>query len=110
MKLKEVVEKTGLKILTSLEDRDVDGVFISDMLSDVMANAEAGNLWLTVQTHSNIVSAANLIDISGVVVTSGKDVPQKTIDLANRYHVVILSSPETAFNLTKKLIAAGLEA
>ena len=109
MKLKELVEKTGLKTLTNEEDKDVEGVFISDMLSDVMANAQAGNLWLTVQTHSNIVSAANLIDISAIVVTLGKEVPQKTIDLANRYHVVILSSNESSYNLTKKLIDAGLE-
>lgn len=109
MKLKDLIEKTGLKILTNMDDKDVDGVFISDMLSDVMANAQAGNLWLTVQTHSNIVSAANLIDVSAIVVTLGKEVSQKTIDLANRYHVVILSSNESSYNLTKKLIDAGLE-
>ena len=109
MKLKDLVEKTGLETLTNLENKEVVGVFISDMLSDVMANAQTGNLWLTVQTHSNIVSAANLIDISAIIVTLGKEVPQKTIDLANRYHVVIFSSKESSYNLTKKLIEAGLE-
>ena len=109
MKLNEIITKAGLKSLTNTEDKDVGGVFISDMLSDVMANAKAGNLWITVQTHSNIVSAANLIDVSAIIVTLGKEVPQKTINLANRYHVVILSSNESSYNLTKKLIDAGLE-
>ena len=107
MKLQEIIEKADLKALSNLEERDVDGVFISDMLSDVMTSAKAGNLWLTVQTHTNIVSAANLVDLSAVIVTLGKEVPQATIELANRYHVIILSSPLPSYELAKKLIEIG---
>jgi len=110
MKLQELIEKIGLKAVSNVEERDVEGVFISDMLSDTMTGAKAGNLWLTSQTHTNIVSAANLVDLSAVVITQGKEVPQTTIDLANRYHVVILSTPQPAFSLAKKLIEIGLEA
>lgn len=110
MKLQEIIEKVDLKPLTNVEERDVEGVFISDMLSDVMTSAAGGNLWLTVQTHTNIVSAANLVDLAAVVVTNGKEVPQATLDLANRYHVIILSTPLGTFKLTTELIKAGLEA
>ena len=110
MKLEEVIEKADLKALTNVEARDVKGVFISDMLSDVMTGAEAGNLWLTVQTHTNIVSAANLVDLAAVVITSGKELPQATIDLANRYHVTILSTPLKAFELAAKLLEIGIKA
>ena len=109
MKLQEIIEKVGLKVLTNQEDRDVDGVFISDMLSDVMTSAKPGNLWLTVQTHTNIVSAANLVDLSAVVVTQGKEVPGPTIELANRYHVMILSTSMQTFELATKLIGIGLQ-
>jgi predicted transcriptional regulator len=97
-----------LKALTVLEDRDVSGVFISDMLSDVMGNAQSGNLWLTVQSHKNVVSAANLVDISAVVVTNDKKVPEDTIELANRFHVIILCSPLTTYELAKALMQAGM--
>ena len=110
MKLEEVIEKANLKVLTNVETRDVKGVFISDMLSDVMTGAEAGNLWLTVQTHTNIVSAANLVDLAAVVITSGKELPKTTIDLANRYHVIILSTPLKTFELATKLMGIGLKA
>ncbi len=110
MKLQEVIEKAGLKALTTLEERDVDGVFVSDMLSDVMTSAKPGNLWLTVQTHTNIVSAANLVDLSAIVVTLGKEVPQATIDLADRYHVIILSTPQPTFAVAGKLLEMGLKA
>lgn len=109
MKLQEILEKVDLQPLTDVEDRDVTGVFISDMLSDVMTSAQAGDLWITVQTHTNIVSAANLVDIAAVVVSRGKNVPQNTIDLANRYHVVILQSPQETFEVASRLIEIGLK-
>lgn len=109
MKLQEIIEKTGLEPLTDLEEREVQGVFISDMLSDVMTSANAGDLWITVQTHTNIVSAANLVDIAAVVVSQGKKVPENTIDLANRYHVIILSTGKSTFELATSLIEIGLK-
>jgi hypothetical protein len=109
MKLQEIIDKLSLTPLTNIEDREVSGVIISDMLSDVMSSAQAGNLWLTLQTHKNIVSAANLIDISAVIVINGKKVPEETIDLANRFHVIILSCPLTSFALAAKLIEIGLK-
>lgn len=107
MKLKEIIDKVELKTLTNIEEREVEGVFISDMLSDVMTSAQAGSLWITVQTHTNIVSAANLVDLSAVVITQGKEVPKATVDLANRYHVIILTTPLLHFELAKKLIEIG---
>jgi predicted transcriptional regulator len=109
MKLQEVIDKLALKVLTNVEDKDVTGVFISDMLLDVMSSAQGGNLWITVQSHKNIVSAANLIDISAVIVTHNKQVPEDTVELANRYHVIILSSPLTTFELASKLVEAGVK-
>lgn len=108
MKLDDIIEKLSLTPLTNIEEKEVTGVVISDMLSDVMSNAQAGNLWLTVQTHKNIVSAANLIDISAVIVINGKQVPEETINLANRFHVIILGSHLTSFALAAKLIELGL--
>jgi serine kinase of HPr protein (carbohydrate metabolism regulator) len=105
---KDLVEKLGLKQLSKSEHRDVDGVFISDMVSDVMAGAKSGNLWLTVQTHKSIVPAANLVDVSAIVITSDKTVPQETIDLATKYNIVILSAAIPTFELISKLYGAGL--
>ncbi len=110
MKLEDVIEKAGLKALTNVEARDVEGVFISDMLPNVNTSAQAGDLWLTVQTHTNIVSAAHLVDLAAVVITSGKEPPPATIELANRYHVVILSTPLKTFELATQLVGIGLKA
>ncbi len=108
MTTKDVIEKIGLKCLSKFEDRDVDGVFVSDMLSDVMAGAKSGNLWVTVQTHKSIVPAANLVDVSAIVITSGKNVPQETIELANQHDIAVLSTELPSFELIGKLYGLGL--
>ena len=109
MTTKELIDKTGLVALSKFEHRDVSGVFVSDMLSDVMAGAKSGNLWLTVQTHKSIVPAANLVDVSAVVVTGGKDVPQETLDLASKYNIAILSCKSPTFELIGQLYGLGLK-
>lgn len=108
MTTKDVIEKIGLKCLSKFEHREVQGVFVSDMLSDVMAGAKSGNLWVTVQTHKSIVPAANLVDVSAVIITSGKKVPQETIDLANQHDIAILSTDLPSFELVGKLYGLGL--
>lgn len=110
MTTKDLIDKIELKQLSKFEHRSVDGVFVSDMISDVMAGAKSGNLWLTVQTHKSIVPAANLVDVSAVVITSGKQVPQETIDLASKYGIAILSTPLNTFQLASKLNKLGLTA
>ena len=109
MKLKDIVENLSLNVLTDFDNKEVTGVYISDMLSDVMNKAQAGNLWVTIQTHKNIVAAANLIDISAVIVSQGTKVPEETIALANRYNVVILGSEDSTFALGGKLYQIGIK-
>lgn len=108
MTTQELIEKLELKSLSKFEHRDVKGVFVSDMLSDVMAGAKSGNLWITIQTHKSIVPAANLVDVSAVIISGGKQVPQDTIDLATKYNIAILSSDLPVFELIGKLYSLGL--
>jgi serine kinase of HPr protein (carbohydrate metabolism regulator) len=108
MTTQDLIEKIGLRALSKFEHREVSGVFVSDMLSDVMANAKSGNLWLTVQTHKSIVPAANLVDVSAVIVTSGKEVPSETVELASKYDIAILATDLPTFELIGKLYELGL--
>ena len=46
MTVKDLVEQLGLKVLAGGNglDREIDGCYISDLLSDVMGYADAGNI------------------------------------------------------------------
>ena len=109
MTTNELIEKLGLKPLSKFEHREIKGIFISDMVSDVMTGAKSGNLWLTIQTHKSIVSTANLADLSAIIITSGKNVPQETIDLASKYNIAVLSSSAPTYELAIKLHDLGLD-
>jgi len=108
MTTQELIDVLGLKALSNFEHREVNGVFISDMLSDVMAGARSGNVWVTVQTHKNIVPAANLVDVSAIIITNGKTVPLETIELATKHNIAILSTDYMTFELVGRLYSLGL--
>ena len=50
----------------------VTGGYVSDLLSDVIANSRQGDLWVTLQIHLNIVAVASLKEIAGIVIVGGR--------------------------------------
>jgi predicted transcriptional regulator len=108
MTLAELSQKLGLKPLTELHDVEIQGAFVSDMVSDVMAGAKPGSLWITTQTHKNVVAAANLVDIAAVVVTSGRPVADEVTQMANRADLTILATDLDTYALVGQLHEAGV--
>jgi predicted transcriptional regulator len=108
MKLHEIAEKLDLKRATKAFDREVSGVYISDMVSDVIANAKAGNLLVTVQIHNNVIAAANLVDICGVVVTQGKQPTEDVEKMAEKAEITIYTTALNRWQVATKLYEAGI--
>jgi len=109
MNTKDLVDKIGLKPLSNYETREINGVFVSDMISDVMTGAKSGNLWLTIQTHKSIVPTANLADMSAIIITNNKKVPDETVELASKYKIALLSANMSTYELAIKLHEIGLK-
>src|SRR5512137_973567 len=103
MKLKEIADKLELEKLTPVFDKEVTGVYISDMVSDVIANAKAGNLLVTVQVHANALAAANLVDICGIVVAQGKQPAEDVLKMAERHEITIFATDLNRWQLATKL-------
>jgi predicted transcriptional regulator len=108
MKLQELGEKLELKAVTQVFGRDVTGVYISDMVSDVIANAKAGDLLVTVQIHNNVIAAANLVDICGIVVTQGKLPTEDVVKMAEKAKLTIFSTSLNRWQMATKLYEAGI--
>ena len=105
MKLREIIEKLQLQVLVDQErlDTEVTGGYTSDLLSDVMANSKAKNLWITLQTHENIVAVAKLKDLAGIIIINNRKPDEQTLQRANDEKVTLLASGDTAFRITGKL-------
>lgn len=110
MNVQDVVNQTGWTVLTGAEHlaRAVQGGYAADLLSCVMAGAEEGDLWITLQTHSNIVAVASLLGLSAIVVAEGATVPDSTLAKAQEQQVVILSSPEPVYETVCRLFTLGI--
>lgn len=112
MKLSEIIDKLGLQPKTAggMLGREVTSCYSSDLLSDVMGNARAGSLWITLQTHQNIVAVAVLKEIAGIVLVNGRKPEEDTVLKAEEEGVPLLLSPDPTFEIAGKLYALGLRA
>jgi len=110
MKLSEIIEKLQLKVQTPSVNQDVDvtGGYISDLLSDVMAHARQGDIWITLQIHQNTVAVATLKELAAIIVIAGKHPAPETINKAAEEGVPILTSNMTAFELICELCKLGI--
>ncbi len=107
MTLDEITTAIGLKVLTGGDNlgRAVSGGYTSDLLSDVMANSRGGNVWITLQTHQNIIAVAKLKDLAGIILVNSRDPEQETLDKALQEKTVLLQSKDPAFAISGKLFA-----
>jgi serine kinase of HPr protein (carbohydrate metabolism regulator) len=107
MKISEVSAKLGLKAFNQHPDKDIRGVYISDMVSDIIGIKE-GNLLVTLQTHKNLIAAANLVDVAAVVYSRGKTPPEDVVALADRAKIALFGSADDTWTLAKKLYELGI--
>ena len=59
MEVKMIVNDSRFRQMSldvELENKPIEGIYVGDLLSFVMANAKPNQLWLTVQTHPNIIA------------------------------------------------------
>ena len=94
MKVNELVEKLNLKVLSGEKglDREIDGCYISDLLSDVMGNAMDGNIWITLQTHKNVMAVASLKAMSCSILVKNLMPNDETIEQSNDEDLPILQT------------------
>jgi serine kinase of HPr protein (carbohydrate metabolism regulator) len=107
MKVSELTEKAGLKKFNDFSDKEIEGVYISDMVSDIIGTKE-GNLLVTLQTHKNLIAAANLVDVSAIVFSRGKIPAEDVIALANKAKITLLGFDGDTWTLAKTLYEMGL--
>lgn len=108
MRISEVAEKTGLESLNAYEDADISGVYISDMVSDIITGARNGCILVTLQTHKSLVAAANLVDAAMVVIAHGKRPGDDVVELADRAGLALFSSPDDTWTYALKLFDLGM--
>ncbi|HOJ52353.1 MAG TPA: DRTGG domain-containing protein [Syntrophales bacterium] len=105
MKLIDIARELDLKVRAAAEkmEKEVSGGYVGDLLSDVMGNAREGQVWITRQTHQNIVAVADLKDLAGIVLVNRCEPLAETVEKANEVGMPILVSSFPAFELAGRI-------
>jgi predicted methyltransferase len=110
VKLAKIVEKLSLAVRTGSEnlDTEVTAGYSSDLMSDVIAHARAGSLWITLQIHQNIVAVASMNELAGIVLVNGREPEEETIAKAEAEGLPIMVTQLPNFELAGRLYSLGI--
>ncbi|NMC38371.1 MAG: serine kinase [Bacteroidales bacterium] len=105
MKTSEIVNLLNLNVIAGSNGlgRKVTGGYVSDLLSDVIGHAVEGNVWITLQTHQNIVAVAALKELSAIIIVKGSSPDADTIRRSNEENIPLLSTDLDTFTITGEL-------
>jgi predicted transcriptional regulator len=105
MKVKEITEALQLRVLAGEKglDKEVKGGYVSDLLSDVMGNSREGDVWITLQTHRNVLAIASLRDLAAIILVNGHQPDTDMAEQAQEENIPILGTEESTFNISGKL-------
>jgi predicted transcriptional regulator len=109
MKISELVETTGLKAANTYVDREVESVYISDMVSDIITSAKRNSVIVTLQTHKSLVAAANLVAAAMIVIVKGRQPSDEVVELATRTGIAVFVSDLDTWTFAKTLTQIGFE-
>ena len=107
MKVSELADKTGLKALNEFRDREVEGVYISDMVSDILTGAKTNSILITLQTHKSLIAAANLVNVAMVVIVKNRKPPDDVVELATKAGIGLFTSALDTWAFAKRLTQLG---
>ena len=107
MRISELPSLLGLEVAQGeFEDREVSTGYASDLLSDVMANAKADGVLVTVQAHKNAIAVASLVGLGAIIVCNSRPLPDDMIAAAKAEGVAVFRSASGAFEISGLLWSA----
>ena len=98
MTVKELCSAAPLTVI-SLPDgeREINGVYIGDLLSWVMGRAQEDNAWITIMSNINVIAVASLADTSCVILAEGVTLDDEVKTVAEQKGINVLTTEMPAY-------------
>jgi serine kinase of HPr protein (carbohydrate metabolism regulator) len=97
MKLSKIIDKCRLEKIVFCTDCEVENGYCGDLMSDVMAHAEAECIWITIQAHKNSIAVALIKDIKSIVFTNNVTLEKEVIEKAEEEKINLLRTNKDSF-------------
>ncbi|MBN2652061.1 MAG: hypothetical protein JXR63_06735 [Spirochaetales bacterium] len=108
MKISDI-EKLEFEVINMAGDAEVTSAYTSDLLSDVMGNAQENGVLITIQAHKNTVAVASMKDMKAIIICNNREIEDDMLDAAKDEEIAIfktkLNQFETSFLIGKLLNA-----
>jgi predicted transcriptional regulator len=107
MKVSDLVNKFELQVFSGHAglENEVTGGYVSDLLSDVMGFARENQVWITLQTHQNVLAIASLKDLAAIILVKDLQPDEDTLQHSNEEGIPVLGTAMETFEIAGKLYA-----
>ncbi len=111
MKVKELVKILDGEVISGEDklDEDVKSIGAGDMMSEILAFAKPGMMILSAQSSPQSVRTGIVTEILGLVIISGKNIPQQTIEMAKQNNFLLIRTKYYMFSTCGRLYKAGFK-
>lgn len=107
MNVKELSTKLEYTVFALPEPlAEVANGYTSDLLSDVMGNAEEHSVLITIQAHRNTIAVASLIGIKAIVLCNGRVPSPDMVAAAEQETIALLGTADNQFTTSYRIAAA----
>lgn len=105
MKVSDLVNQLQLKVFCGEAglSNEINGGYVSDLLSDVMGNASEGEVWITLQSHQNVMAIASLKELAAVILVKGFEPEEDSVKYSNEEGIPVLGTSLSTFEISGKL-------
>ena len=93
MTAQEMADKIGGKVEVAVEGASAEGLYVGDLLSDVMGHAGEDSVLITIQNHLNTIAVCTPVGCAVIVICHGRPVPPDMAEAAAREGVAIVTTP-----------------
>lgn len=104
MTVKELINNGDFKSAVLPDgDREIDGVYIGDLLSWVMGRASSGDAWITIMSNVNILAVASLADCACIILAEGVTLENEILKTAEEKGINVLYFENSIYDAAVKL-------
>ncbi len=105
MNVEQLLKELDLTVISGKQGlkNEVTGGYTSDLLSDVMGHAKEGQVWITLQTHKNVMAIASLKDLAAIILVKGLNPEEDMAEQSNKEAIPVLQTTKEAFEISGEL-------
>lgn len=90
-------------VVLSQPEREIQGVYIGDLLSWVMSKAQSGDAWITIMSNINTVAVATLTDCACIILAEGVTLDEDIKKTAREKGINVLCASLSAYDAAIEL-------